>query len=162
MSIEHPGAGFDAFAALVREICTELAQALVRDGEGASKFITVKVEQGRSVDECRQVAYTVAHSPLVKTAFFASDPNWGRILAAVGRVGLDTLDLNGIVIYLDDVCIVHNGGRAADYTEQHGQEVMKRDDITVRIKLGRGNEQACIWTSDLSLDYVRINAEYRS
>ena len=162
LSIEHPGAGFDAFAALVREICTELAQALVRDGEGASKFITVKVEQGRSVDECRQVAYTVAHSPLVKTAFFASDPNWGRILAAVGRAGLDALDLNGIVIYLDDVCIVHNGGRAADYTEQHGQEVMKRDDITVRIELGRGNEQTCIWTSDLSLDYVRINAEYRS
>ncbi len=150
------------FLALLREVCETLARELVRDGEGASKFITVQVEQGRSRDECRQVAYTVAHSPLVKTAFFASDPNWGRILAAVGRAGLDQLDVARVSIHLDEVCIVRQGGRAVEYTEQQGQRVMDRAEITVRIELGRGAATARVWTTDLSRDYVTINAEYRS
>ena len=162
LDVQSAGARFDALAGLIRQVCIELAQALVRDGEGATKFITISVEQGRSVDECRQVAYTVAHSPLVKTAFFASDPNWGRILAAIGRSGLDQLDVNAINIYLDDVCIVSAGGRAADYTEAKGQAVMDREAITIRIELGRGEAQARVWTTDLSFDYVKINAEYRS
>jgi glutamate N-acetyltransferase/amino-acid N-acetyltransferase len=143
-------------------VCTELAQAIVRDGEGATKFITIEVEQGQSVAECRQVAYTVAHSPLVKTAFFASDPNWGRILAAVGRAGLDELCTDPVVIFLDDLCIVRHGGRAEEYTEERGRQVMSGDAITVRIQLGRGDAVARVWTTDLSYDYVRINADYRS
>lgn len=146
----------------LREICIALAQAIVRDGEGATKFITIEVEQGRDVAECRQVAYAIAHSPLVKTAFFASDPNWGRILAAVGRSGIPDLDLEPIVIYLSEVCIVRNGGRAPEYTEEQGLRVMRRSEITIRVQLGRGQANACIWTTDLSYDYVRINAEYRS
>jgi glutamate N-acetyltransferase/amino-acid N-acetyltransferase len=122
----------------------------------------LQVEQGRSVDECRQLAFTVAHSPLVKTAFFASDPNWGRILAAVGRAGLDDLALEAVSIYLNDVCIVRHGERAQDYTEERGQMAMQCVDITVKMILGRGKAQAQIWTSDLSYDYVKINAEYRS
>jgi len=146
----------------VTEVCIELAQAIIRDGEGATKFITIDVQAGQSLDECRQVAYTVAHSPLVKTAFFASDPNWGRILAAVGRAGIIDLDVSRVSIFLDEVCIVAAGQRAPDYTEAAGAAVMRRSDITVRIGLGRGEQAAQVWTTDLSYDYVRINAEYRS
>lgn len=153
---------YEAFQAALQEVCMELAQAIVRDGEGATKFITVTVEQGRDAAECRQVAYTIAHSPLVKTAFFAADPNWGRILAAVGRSGLDHLNLTGVNIDLDEVTIVRGGERAADYTEARGQQVMQRGDITIRVQLGRGEAMARIWTTDLSFDYVRINAEYRT
>lgn len=153
---------YGLFAEAVYEVMVLLAQAIIRDGEGATKFITVAVEGGRDVAECRQVAYTVAHSPLVKTAFFASDPNWGRILAAVGRAGLEALDLDAIRIWLDEVCIVSNGGRDQDYEEEKGQRVMDREEITVRIELGRGQAKATVWTSDLSHEYVRINAEYRS
>lgn len=155
-------ASYPRFLALLREVCEELAMALVRDAEGASKFITVRVEQGRDRDECRQVAYTVAHSPLVKTAFFASDANWGRILAAVGRSGPGDLDVARVGIHLDEVCIVRDGGRAPDYTEARGQAIMARPEITVRITLGRGGAEARVWTSDLSHDYVAINADYRS
>ena len=159
-----PATGDDRarFATAVSELCVELAQAIVRDGEGATKFITVRVEGGRDVAECRQVAYTIAHSPLVKTAFFASDPNWGRILAAVGRSGLDALDLERVTIHLDEVCIIRDGGRAPDYTEEQGQRVMARPEIAIRVELGRGGAAARIWTTDLSFDYVRINAEYRT
>jgi len=155
-------AAAQALQQAVTDVCCELAQAIVRDGEGATKFITIAVHGGASEQECRQVAYTVAHSPLVKTAFFASDPNWGRILAAVGRAGLEALDVAQVSIYLDDVCIVDQGGRAPGYREADGAAVMARSDITVRIELGRGSSQAQIWTSDLSYDYVRINAEYRT
>ncbi|HRD66600.1 MAG TPA: bifunctional glutamate N-acetyltransferase/amino-acid acetyltransferase ArgJ [Candidatus Competibacter sp.] len=161
-TISDAGAECEHFAAMVREVCIELAQAIVRDGEGATKFITVLVEGGRDRSECRQVAYTIAHSPLVKTAFFASDPNWGRILAAVGRAGLADLDLERVAIDLDEVCIVRAGGRAPDYTEERGQQVMQRPNITIRVELGRGEATARIWTTDLSFDYVRINAEYRT
>jgi glutamate N-acetyltransferase/amino-acid N-acetyltransferase len=159
-----PAAGFEfqSFTTMVREVCVELAQAIIRDGEGATKFMTVVVEGGRDEAECRQVAYTVAHSPLVKTAFFASDPNWGRILAAVGRAGLADLSLERVAIHLDDVCIVRDGGRAPTYTEEQGQRVMRQTDITIRVELGRGEAAARIWTTDLSFDYVRINAEYRT
>jgi len=150
------------FTAAVNEVCSELAQAIVRDGEGATKFITIRVEGGRDVAECRQVAYTIAHSPLVKTAFFASDPNWGRILAAVGRAGLAELAIDQVSIHLDEVCIVRAGGRAPEYTEAQGQAVMARPEITIRVELGRGAAAARIWTTDLSFDYVRINAEYRT
>ncbi|MEZ5576154.1 MAG: bifunctional glutamate N-acetyltransferase/amino-acid acetyltransferase ArgJ [Candidatus Competibacteraceae bacterium] len=159
-----PATGGDRarFATAVSEVCVDLAQAIVRDGEGATKFITVRVEGGRDAAECRQVAYTIAHSPLVKTAFFAADPNWGRILAAVGRSGLDALDLERVTIHLDEVCIVRDGGRAPDYTEEQGQRVMARPEIAIRVELGRGGAAARIWTTDLSFDYVRINAEYRT
>lgn len=155
----------DAYRALsqaVNEVCIELAQAIIRDGEGATKFITIAVEGGDSDGVCRQVAYTVAHSPLVKTAFFASDPNWGRILAAVGRAGIDGLDISRVSIFLGDLCIVRNGGRAADYTEERGNAVMQQEEITIRVMLGSGESQARLWSCDLSYDYVRINAEYRS
>ncbi|MFO7642122.1 MAG: bifunctional glutamate N-acetyltransferase/amino-acid acetyltransferase ArgJ [Candidatus Competibacteraceae bacterium] len=152
----------ERFAAAVREVCMDLAQAIIRDGEGATKFITVRVEGGRDAAECRRVADAIAHSPLVKTAFFASDPNWGRILAAVGRAGLSDFDLERVAIHLDEVCIVRAGGRAPDYTEIRGQAVMQRPEITVRVELGRGEAAARIWTTDLSYDYVRINAEYRT
>ncbi|MFZ1324454.1 MAG: bifunctional glutamate N-acetyltransferase/amino-acid acetyltransferase ArgJ [Candidatus Contendobacter sp.] len=150
------------FSTAVREVCIELAQAIIRDGEGATKFITVAVESGRDERECRQVAYTIAHSPLIKTAFFASDPNWGRILAAIGRAGLAELELERVVIHLDEVCIVRDGGRASDYTETQGQLVMARPAIRIRVALNRGAAAARIWTTDLSFDYVRINAEYRT
>jgi len=143
-------------------VCAHLAQLVVRDGEGASKFITINVQSALSVDEARQVAYTIAHSPLVKTAFFASDPNWGRILAAVGRAGVENLDIEKVSIYLDDVCIVSAGERAASYTEEQGVAVMQQEDISVNIDLNRGDEKATVWTSDLSHEYVRINAEYRT
>ena len=144
------------------DVCTVLAQAIVRDGEGASKFITVDVEGGRDRDECRAVAYTVAHSPLVKTAMFASDANWGRILAAVGRSPVSELDTDIINMFLDDVMIVENGGRAAAYREEDGARVMAQEDITVRIELNRGSAEATVWTCDLSHGYVSINADYRS
>ncbi|HID50334.1 MAG TPA: bifunctional glutamate N-acetyltransferase/amino-acid acetyltransferase ArgJ [Chromatiales bacterium] len=147
---------------VVAEVCSELAKGIVRDGEGATRLITIVVESGRSTAECLDVAYTVAQSPLVKTAFFAGDPNWGRILAAVGRAGLEALDIGQVEIYLDEVCIVRKGARAPEYTEAQGQTVMARKEITVRIALGRGTAQARIWTCDLSCDYVRINAEYRT
>jgi len=155
-------ADFTLFCHAVQRVCSWLAQAIIRDGEGATKFITVDIEGGRDSEECLAVAYTIAHSPLVKTAFFASDPNWGRILAAVGRAPVQDFDLNGVDIYLDNVCIVSQGELAADYTEQAGQAVMKQSEITIRVRLGRGDFAEKIWTSDLSYDYVRINAEYRS
>jgi glutamate N-acetyltransferase/amino-acid N-acetyltransferase len=160
--IDREDSAYAALKEVVRAVCVALAQAIIRDGEGATKFITVQVEQGRDIAECRQVAYTIAHSPLVKTAFFASDPNWGRILAAVGRSGLDALQVEAIVLYLDEVCIVERGGRAARYTEEQGQAVMRRPDITIRVQLGRGTASTRIWTTDLSFDYVKINAEYRT
>ena len=144
------------------EISQYLAHAIIRDGEGATKFVTVAVEQGRDQAECRQLAETVAHSPLVKTALFASDPNWGRILMAVGRSGLVDFDLTKVSIYLDDVALIEAGEPAPDYTEQRGQDVMNQDDITIKVILGRGQAKDIIWTCDLSYDYVRINAEYRS
>ena len=143
-------------------VATELAQAIVRDGEGATKFITVQVDGGKTVAECQQVAYAIAHSPLVKTAFFASDPNLGRILAAVGYAGIADLDQSLIELYLDDVHVVTQGGRNPSYQEADGARVMKQAEITVRVDLKRGNAQATVWTCDLSYDYVKINADYRS
>ena len=143
-------------------IARQLAQAIVRDGEGATKFITIKIEGGKTAEECRKVAYAIAHSPLVKTAFFASDPNLGRILAAVGYAGIDDLDQTRIDLYLDDVLVAKNGGRHPDYLEADGQRVMKQSEITVRVVLGRGQATDTVWTCDLSYDYVKINADYRS
>jgi glutamate N-acetyltransferase/amino-acid N-acetyltransferase len=151
-----------ALGEAVAEVCTELAQAIVRDGEGATKFVTVRVEGGADSAECLQVAYAVAQSPLVKTALFASDPNWGRILAAVGRAGIDGLDVERVSLWLDEVLIAERGARAAGYTEAAGQQVMDREEIVIRIQLGRGASAETVWTTDLSHDYVRINAEYRS
>jgi len=150
------------FQAALNEVCIRLAQSIVRDGEGATKFVTIKVESAATCDEAKKVAYTIAHSPLVKTALFASDPNWGRILAAVGRAGLDDLDINGVNIYLDDACIVSQGGRDRGYTEAIGQKIMSQDEIMIRVVLNRGTAQATVWTTDLSYDYVKINAEYRT
>ena len=147
---------------LLGSLALELAQAIVRDGEGATKFITVRVENAKTRDEARQVAYAVAHSPLVKTAFFASDPNLGRLLAAIGYAGIADLDADILEMYLDDVLVAENGGRAASYTEEQGQAVMAKDEITVRIKLHRGQASATVYTCDLSHDYVSINADYRS
>jgi glutamate N-acetyltransferase/amino-acid N-acetyltransferase len=161
-SVPAEGEDHVRFATAVREVCSDLAQAIIHDGEGATKFIAVRVEGGRDRAECRQVAYTIAHSPLVKTAFFASDPNWGRILAAVGRAGLADLNIDQIAIHLDEVCIVRAGGRAPGYTEEQGQQVMARPEITIRVELNRGEAAARVWTTDLSFDYVRINAEYRT
>ena len=147
---------------LLGSLALELAQAIVRDGEGATKFITVRVENAKTRDEARQVVYAVAHSPLVKTAFFASDPNLGRLLAAIGYAGITDLDADILEMYLDDVLVAENGGRAASYTEEQGQAVMAKDEITVRIKLHRGQAATTIYTCDLSHDYVSINADYRS
>ncbi|MCA0175183.1 MAG: bifunctional glutamate N-acetyltransferase/amino-acid acetyltransferase ArgJ [Proteobacteria bacterium] len=148
--------------AAVQAVAQELAFAIVRDGEGASKFITVRVEGGASDAECRAVGYAIAHSPLVKTAFFASDPNLGRILAAVGYAGIADLDVARVDLYLDDVHVVQGGGRHPAYQEADGQRVMQQADITIRVQLNRGEAVGSIWTCDLSLDYVRINADYRS
>jgi glutamate N-acetyltransferase / amino-acid N-acetyltransferase len=148
--------------AAMLDVARRLAQAIVRDGEGATKFITVRVEGGKTQAECRQVAYAIAHSPLVKTAFFASDPNLGRILAAVGYAGIADLDQAGIDLYLDDVHVALNGGRNPAYREEDGQRVMKQSEITVRVALGRGDAADTVWTCDLSHDYVSINADYRS
>ncbi|RFP10859.1 MULTISPECIES: bifunctional glutamate N-acetyltransferase/amino-acid acetyltransferase ArgJ [unclassified Duganella] len=149
-------------AAAVTELSLFLAQAIVRDGEGATKFITITVEDGASVEECRKIAYSIGHSPLVKTAFFASDPNLGRILAAIGYAGVDDLDVSKLNLYLDDVWVAKNGGRNPDYKEEDGQRVMKQSEILVRVKLARGAAAATVYTCDLSHDYVSINADYRS
>jgi len=151
-----------ALAAAMQDVARQLAQAIVRDGEGATKFITVQVDGGRNAAECRQVAYAVAHSPLVKTAFYASDPNLGRILAAVGYAGIDDLDQTGIDLFLDDVHVAVKGGRNPSYREEDGQRVMKQSEITVRIGLGRGEASETVWTCDFSHEYVTINADYRS
>jgi len=143
-------------------VSQQLAQAIVRDGEGATKFITVQVDGGKSEAECRQVAYAIAHSPLVKTAFFASDPNLGRILAAVGYAGIDDLDQTRIELFLDDVHVAKEGGRNPAYREEDGQRVMKQAEITVRVDLQRGAASTTVWTCDLSYEYVKINADYRS
>jgi glutamate N-acetyltransferase/amino-acid N-acetyltransferase len=143
-------------------VATQLAQAIVRDGEGATKFITIKVDGGRTKEECRQVAYAVAHSPLVKTAFFASDPNLGRILAAVGGAGVADLDAGLIDMFLDNVHVATHGGRHPEYREEDGARVMQHSEITVRVDLHRGAASATVWTCDLSHDYVSINADYRS
>ena len=151
-----------ALRAAVFDVACRLAQAIVRDGEGATKFITIRVEGGASEAECKKVAYAIGHSPLVKTAFFASDPNLGRILAAVGYAGIDDLDQTKIDLFLDEVHVAEGGGRRADYREQDGQRVMKQSEITVRVHLHRGAHEATVWTCDLSYDYVKINADYRS
>jgi len=151
-----------ALQAEMLDVARRLAQAIVRDGEGATKFIAIRVEGGKTGDECRKVAYAIAHSPLVKTAFFASDPNLGRILAAVGYAGIDDLDQTGIDLYLDDVHVALKGGRNPDYREEDGQRVMKQSEITVRVNLGRGDAADTVWTCDFSHEYVSINADYRS
>ena len=151
-----------ALKAAMLSVSQTLAQAIVRDGEGATKFITVRVEGGKTGEECRKVAYAIAHSPLVKTAFFASDPNLGRILAAVGYAGIDDLDQTGIDLYLDDVHVALQGGRNPAYREEDGQRVMKQSEITVRVLLGRGTAADTVWTCDFSHEYVTINADYRS
>jgi len=150
------------FMAALNSVFVSLAHGLVRDAEGATKFVTISVEEGANQQECLQLAYTVAESPLVKTALFASDPNWGRILAATGRAGIEGLDIEKVAIYLDDVCIVENGAVAASYTEDAGQKVMEQEEITILITLGRGQCSETVWTSDLSHEYVTINAEYRT
>ncbi|MDR3004374.1 MAG: bifunctional glutamate N-acetyltransferase/amino-acid acetyltransferase ArgJ [Acidovorax sp.] len=156
------GAEAQALKAALLEVARLLAQAIVRDGEGATKFITVQIDGGKTEEECRLAAYAIAHSPLVKTAFFASDPNLGRILAAVGYAGIHDLDQTHIDLFLDDVHVVVNGGRNPSYKEEDGQRVMKQQEITVRVDLGRGQASQTVWTCDLSHDYVTINADYRS
>ena len=136
--------------------------SIIRDAEGASKLINVIVGEGKDIAECELVAYTVANSPLVKTALFASDPNWGRILAAIGRAGLQNLDISKITIYVNGVCIVSNGARDQSYTEDAGVQAMRQEEIDINIQLGRGTASANVWTCDLSYDYIKINAEYRS
>ncbi|MEW8658024.1 MAG: bifunctional glutamate N-acetyltransferase/amino-acid acetyltransferase ArgJ [Candidatus Thiodiazotropha endolucinida] len=153
---------YKKFVDEVTELCMELARDIVHDGEGATKLVEILVQDAADEKEARRVAYTIAHSPLVKTALFASDPNWGRILAAVGRAGLAGFDIDRVEIWLDDTCIVRNGGRAAEYTEQAGASVMSRDEFTIRVMLGRGDMLARVATCDLSYDYVKINAEYRT
>ena len=151
-----------AFQQGLTEVSVELAKGIVRDGEGATKLINIQINSGLNQDECLQVAYTIGHSPLVKTAFFAADPNWGRILAAVGRADIKDLDISKVSIFLDAVCIIRNGEPATAYTEEQGQVVMDQNEITVQVDLGRGQDSANIWTCDFSYDYVRINAEYRT
>ena len=155
-------AGWAEVKAAIIAVSVELAQAIVRDGEGATKFITVAVEGGKDIEECRKVGYAIGHSPLVKTAFFASDPNLGRILAAVGYAGIGDLDVDGVKVWLDDVLVAEKGGRAAAYKEEDGARVMAQAEITVRVDLGRGAAQASVFTCDFSYDYVKINADYRS
>ncbi|WP_338911022.1 bifunctional glutamate N-acetyltransferase/amino-acid acetyltransferase ArgJ [Mycetohabitans rhizoxinica] len=155
-------AAYRALRDALTQLAQTLAQLIVRDGEGATKFMTVRVEAGRSVDECRQVAYAIGHSPLVKTAFYACDPNLGRLLAAIGYAGIADLDVSRIELYLDDVLVAKAGGRHPDYREEDGQRVMKQSEITIRVCLARGDAQATLWTCDLSHDYVSINADYRS
>ncbi|MCB1788236.1 MAG: bifunctional glutamate N-acetyltransferase/amino-acid acetyltransferase ArgJ [Gammaproteobacteria bacterium] len=163
IGVDEPGsADVLQLASGIRSVCAELAEMIIRDGEGATKLVRVHVDSARDREEARAVAYTVAHSPLVKTALFASDPNWGRILAAVGRSGVNGLDIDSLRIWLDDVCIVSDGGRDPDYTEEAGQAVMSRKEVTIRIDLARGDVGAEILTCDFSYDYVKINAEYRS
>lgn len=153
---------FLAIRDALTEVAIELAQAIVRDGEGATKFMTVRVEGGKSEAECRKVAYAIAHSPLIKTAFFASDPNLGRILAAIGYAGIDDLDVNNMELYLGNELVAEKGGRAASYQEEQGAAIMQESDILVRVVLNRGSADCTIWTCDFSYDYVKINADYRS
>jgi len=153
---------YQQFIDQLTELCIELAQGLVRDGEGASKFVTVDVHGGATTQECDQVAYTIAHSPLVKTALFASDPNWGRLLAAIGRAGLNELVVEDVAVFINGVLIAERGARAESYTEEQGAAAMAGQDIVIRVELNRGPASAAVWTSDLSYDYVRINAEYRT
>lgn len=153
---------FEKLEEAVHRVFARLAQLIVRDGEGATKFITVQVEEGADTQECCDVAYSIAHSPLVKTAFFASDPNWGRIVAAVGNAGLLALDVSRVRVFLNEVCIVDNGGRAPAYAEEQGAAVMKQEEITIRVCLGRGSARDTVYTCDFSYDYVKINADYRS
>lgn len=156
------GTLYAALKQAVEDVAVTLAQAIVRDGEGATKFVTIQVNGGGTYQECLDVAYAVAHSPLVKTALFASDPNWGRILAAVGRAGLAKLDVSKIDVFLGDVCIVNRGGRASDYAEEKGAAAMGASEITIRIELGRGTCSETVWTTDLTHEYIKINAEYRT
>jgi glutamate N-acetyltransferase/amino-acid N-acetyltransferase len=160
--IQEESADYFLLRDAMTEVATLLAQAIVRDGEGATKFMTVQVEAGRDVDECRKVAYAISHSPLIKTAFFASDPNLGRILAAIGYAGVDNLDVNAMQLYLGDVLVAEHGGRAQAYQEEQGAAVMKEAEILVRVVLNRGKASATVWTCDFSYDYVKINADYRS
>ena len=160
--ITQDSESYKIFESAVTSVCKRLAELIVRDGEGATKLMRIRVEQAVNDAEAVMVGKTIAHSPLVKTAFFASDPNWGRILAAVGRSGIENMNLDNVEIYLDDVCIVKNGGRAESYTEEKGQQVMNREEILVRVVLARGNAVQEILSCDLSYDYVRINAEYRT
>jgi glutamate N-acetyltransferase/amino-acid N-acetyltransferase len=160
--IDENSPNFFAIRNKLTEVAIELAQAIVRDGEGATKFMTVRVEGGKNEEECRKVAYAIAHSPLIKTAFFASDPNLGRILAAIGYAGIDDLDVNDMELYLGDVLVAERGGRAASYVEEQGAAVMKESDILVRVVLNRGKADCTVWTCDFSYDYVKINADYRS
>ena len=155
-------AGWGEVRAAIIAVAVELAQAIVRDGEGATKFITVAVEGGKDSDECRKVGYAIGHSPLVKTAFFASDPNLGRILAAIGYAGIADLDVGTVKVWLDDVLVAEAGGRAASYREEDGARIMKQAEIMVRVDLGRGSAAARVYTCDFSYDYVKINADYRS
>lgn len=159
---ERDSPAFAAFYQALREVAEQLAQAIVRDGEGATKFMTIKVEGGKTIDECKAIGYAIGRSPLVKTAFFASDPNLGRILAAIGYAGIDDLDVEKLSLYLDDVLVAVNGGRNPAYQEEDGQRVMKQAEITIRVVLGRGEANATVWTCDFSYDYVKINADYRS
>ena len=160
--ITEESADFDALRDALTDVAIELAQAIVRDGEGATKFMTVTVEGGKDEAECRKVAYAIAHSPLIKTAFFASDPNLGRILAAIGYAGIDDLNVDNMELYLGDVLVAEKGGRAASYQEEQGAAIMKESDILVRVVLNRGKSDITIWTCDFSYDYVKINADYRS
>ncbi len=160
--VDVKSAAFAQLQAAVTDVAILLAQAIVRDGEGATKFITVQIEGGKSVAECKKIAYAVARSPLVKTAFFASDPNLGRILAAIGYADVQDLDVHRLKLYLDDVLVAEHGGRAASYIEEDGQRIMQQSDITIRVMLDRGTAAATVWTCDFSYDYVKINASYRS
>jgi len=162
MEVTEASADFITLRDAMTDVAIELAQAIVRDGEGATKFMTVKIEGGRDEAECRKVAYAIAHSPLIKTAFFASDPNLGRILAAIGYAGVDSLDVSALKLYLGDVLVAENGGRALAYQEEQGSAVMKEAEILVRVDLARGNATCTVWTCDFSYDYVKINADYRS
>lgn len=162
VDIKSSSADYVALRDAMTDVAIELAQAIVRDGEGATKFMTVKIEGGRDEAECRKVAYAIAHSPLIKTAFFASDPNLGRILAAIGYAGVDNLDVSALKLYLGDVLVAENGGRAEAYLEEQGSAVMKEPEILVRVDLARGKAECTVWTCDFSYDYVKINADYRS
>ena len=162
IEINQEDQSYKALRDAISEVAVELAQAIVRDGEGATKFITIQVESGRDDAECRKVGFAIAHSPLIKTAFFASDPNLGRILAAIGYAGVDSLDITKIQLFLGNVLVAEKGGRASSYSEAQGQEVMKHPEISMRILLNRGHAKATIWTCDFSYDYVKINADYRT
>jgi glutamate N-acetyltransferase/amino-acid N-acetyltransferase len=162
VSLANKAGNLDKFEAVLRELVQDLAKDIIRDAEGGTKFVTVDIQGGKNTKECLLVAYAIAESPLVKTALSASDPNWGRILAAVGRAGIDDLDVSGVSVYLGDVCITENGTRAEGYTEEQGQTEMNKTDILITVKLARGEAREVVWTSDLSEEYVRINASYRS